>query len=97
MLNSPADGESIISVRFAGIKGEVLVHFLEQHGVYVSMGAAWFTKSSISHVLKAIGLTPDEAAATIRIGLSPKLTTAQIDYAAEKIAASVAEVRSIYG
>ncbi|NLM70085.1 MAG: cysteine desulfurase [Firmicutes bacterium] len=99
LLNSPADGaDHIISVRFAGIKGEVLVHFLEQHGVYVSMGAACSSrKSSISHVLKAIGLTPDEAAATIRIGLSPKLTTAQIDYAAEKIAASVAEVRSIYG
>lgn len=98
-LNSPEDGaDHIVSVRFTGIKGEVLVHFLEQRGVYVSMGAACSSRhSSVSHVLQAIGLTPDEAAATIRIGLSPKLSLDQIDYAAEMIAQSVAEVRSIYG
>lgn len=96
--NSPADGApNIINYRFDGIKAEVLVHYLEQREVYVSMGAACSSrKHETSHVLRAIGLTPEQAATSIRICLSPQLTSEQIDYAAAAIAQSVAEIRSIY-
>lgn len=62
------------------------------------MGAACSSrKQKASHVLQAVGLSPEQAGATIRIGLSPKLTMEQIDYACQAIAASVAEIRQIYG
>lgn len=98
-VNSPPDGAShIVSIRFEGIKAEVLVHFLEQRGIYLSVGAACSSrKQKASHVLQAVGLSPEQAGATIRIGLSPKLTMEQIDYACQAIAASVAEIRQIYG
>lgn len=62
------------------------------------MGAACSSrKQKASHVLQAIGLSPEQASSTIRIGLSPKLTLEQIDYACDAIEASVREVRQIYG
>ncbi|HHX01589.1 MAG TPA: cysteine desulfurase [Firmicutes bacterium] len=99
ICNSPPDGAPhIISIRFEGIRAEVLVHYLEQKGVYLSMGAACSSrKQKASHVLQAIGLSPEQASSTIRIGLSPKLTLEQIDYACDAIEASVREVRQIYG
>lgn len=97
--NSPPDGAPhIVSIRYEGVKAEVLVHFLEQKGVYLSMGAACSSrKNKASHVLQAIGLSPDQASSTVRIGLSPKLSPEQIDYACDIIEASVREVRDIYG
>lgn len=97
--NSPPDGAPhIVSVRFEGIRAEVLVHYLEQKGVYLSVGAACSShKQRASHVLQAIGLSPEQAGTTVRIGLSRKLTLEQIEYACDMIAASVAEVRQIYG
>lgn len=87
----------IINLRFSGVKGEVLVHFLEQRGVYVSMGAACNSrKQSVSHVLLAIGLTEAEAANSIRISLAPDLTETAINYAADAIQEAVLEIRSIY-
>lgn len=97
-LNSPPDAAPhIINMSFTGIKAEVLIHFLEQKGVFISMGAACSShKASVSHVLRAIGLSQDEAAQTVRISLSPMLTDAQIDYATQAIADSIKEVRDIY-
>ncbi len=97
--NSPHDSSPhIISIGFTGVKAEVLVHFLEQAGVYVSIGAACSSrKNRASHVLTALGLTPEAAAATIRISLAPQLIDAEIDYAAKVITKSVAEIRNIYG
>lgn len=87
----------IVNVRFSGIKAEVLIHFLEQKGVYVSMGAACSSKKpSVSHVLQAIGLTKEETASSIRISLSTKLSDTDIDYAAEVIKTAVDEIRTIY-
>lgn len=92
-----AHAPHIINIRFAGVKGEVLVHFLEQRGIYVSMGAACSSyKNSISHVLQAIGLTEEEATTSIRISLSPYLTKSEVNYAAQAITESVTEIRSIY-
>ncbi len=98
-FNSPVHGAPhIINIGFFGVKAEVLVHFLEQKGVYVSIGAACSSrKSSISHVLQAIGLTETQAAASIRISLSQRLSDEELDYAAKTIKTAVAEIRNIYG
>lgn len=98
-LNSTKDSAPhIINIGFSGIKAEVLVHFLEQKGVYVSMGAACSSKkSSVSHVLQAIGLTKEQAESSIRISLSTRLSDTDIDYAVETIKTAVDEIRTIYG
>lgn len=97
-VNSPDDGAPhILNVRFAGIRGEVLVHFLEQKRVYVAMGAACSSKSrGRSHVLEACGLTSDEILGSIRLSLSPAQTDADIAYVVEALAETVKEIRQIY-
>lgn len=97
-LNNPTGGSPhIINVGFMGVKSEVLVHFLAQKGIYVSMGAACSgRRQSISHVLQALGLIPEQVTASIRISLSPFHTEEEIDYAGKVISQTVQEIRTIY-
>lgn len=70
-INSSEEGVChILNVSFRGIKGEVLLHYLEQKGIYVSTGSACSSKKKGSHVLNAINLTPDEIEGAIRFSLS---------------------------
>ena len=70
-INSPEDGVChVLNVSFRGVRGEVLLHYLEQKEIYVSTGSACSSKKKGSHVLNAIGLTPDEIEGAIRFSLS---------------------------
>lgn len=67
----------IISASFQGLKGEVLVHALEEEGVFVSTRSACSSKRHVpSRVLAACGLSEEEAEGTLRISMG-QLTTAQ--------------------
>lgn len=55
---------------FPGLDAERLIFKLEEREVYVSTGAACSaSKGEPSHVLKAIGLTPEEIAGSLRLTL----------------------------
>lgn len=70
-INSPEDGVChVLNVSFKGVKGEVLLHYLEQKGIYVSTGSACSSKKKGSHVLNAMNLKPDEIEGAIRFSLS---------------------------
>ncbi|MBR5408730.1 cysteine desulfurase [Candidatus Saccharibacteria bacterium] len=57
-------------VSFPGIDAERLIYLLEEQEVYVSTGAACAAnKGTVSHVLKAIGLSGPEIAGSLRISL----------------------------
>jgi cysteine desulfurase len=75
-----------ISITFKGIDGEALALLLDQEGVYVSTGSACNSQSvDPSHVLTAMGLTPEDARCTIRISLSDCLTVSDIENASNII------------
>lgn len=97
-INSPEDGAPhIINVSFPGVRGEVLVHFLEQKRIFVSMGAACSSrKRDVSHVLKAVGLESDQALSAVRLSLAPQITLAQIEYVVYSLKETVEEIRNIY-
>jgi len=85
----------ILSISVPGFKSETLVHFLADRGVYVSAGSAC-AKGHDSHVLKAIGLTPDHIHSALRISLCADNTPDDIDIfltALKEAIASVAHVR----
>jgi len=70
------------SVTFADADGEGIVIGLDLAGVAVSTGAACSSgRIEPSHVLIAMGLTPDEARATIRVSLSRFTTEEEIERA----------------
>ena len=68
------------NVCFMNQRGEEIVEFLSANGIYVSSGSACTTNDEEpSHVLKAIGLTDDQAEASIRISISEQTTKEEID------------------
>ncbi|MFR0019744.1 MAG: cysteine desulfurase family protein, partial [Paraclostridium sp.] len=95
-VNSPEDGVChILNISFKDVKGEVLLHHLAQQGVFVSTGSACSSKKKGSHVLNAIGLTPQEIDGAIRFSLSDMTTEEEINEACEIIKKSVEELRFI--
>ena len=95
-INSPEDGVChILNISFRGVKGEVLLHYLEQKKVYVSTGSACSSKKKGSHVLNAMELTPDEIEGAIRFSLSDLNTEEEILKAAEIVKESVEDLRMI--
>lgn len=76
----------IISVGFAGIRSEVLLHTLEDKGIYVSSGSACASNHpAISGVLKGIGAGTQYLDATLRFSLSEFTTKEEIDYTLESL------------
>ena len=74
----------IISVSVEGIRSEVLLHALEERGVYVSAGSACSSnKPAVSATLKAIGVKKELLDSTVRFSLSVFTTKEEIDYAIE--------------
>ena len=95
-INSPEDGVChILNISFRGVKGEVLLHYLEQKKVYVSTGSACSSKKKGSHVLNEMELTPDEIEGAIRFSLSDLNTEEEILKAAEIVRESVEDLRMI--
>ena len=74
----------IVSLSFAGVKSEVLLHALEEKGIYVSAGSACSSnKPSVSQTLRAIGLEKGLLGSTLRFSLSFETTEEEIAYCLE--------------
>ena len=85
-----------LNVRIPGVDGQSLLAALSAAGLALSSGSACSSESPRpSHVLLALGLTEDEARASLRFGLSRFTTEAEIDEAARRIAAGVARLRAL--
>ncbi|MGE5480933.1 MAG: aminotransferase class V-fold PLP-dependent enzyme [Chloroflexota bacterium] len=75
-----------ISVIFPGSNNERLMAALDFKGISVSAGSACNTQENApSHVLKAIGLTDEEARSTIRFSLNERITIKDLDYTIRSI------------
>ena len=95
-LNSPEDGVChILNVSFKDVRGEVLLHYLEQKGIYVSTGSACSSKKKGSHVLNAIGLNQNEIEGAIRFSLSDLNTKEEILEVVKILKESVSDLRMI--
>ena len=60
----------ILSLSFEGIRGETLVHILEEKGVIVGTGSACSSKKTTNRTLEAIGLSREQIEGAIRISFS---------------------------
>lgn len=84
---------AIMSLSFAHVKGEVLLHMLEQYEIVVGTGSACSSKNKQSRLAKAIGLNADYSEGVLRISFSKYNNVDEVKYLGEKLAACVAELR----
>jgi cysteine desulfurase len=83
-----------LSITFPGADGEALLIALDLEGICASAGAACTSGSTTpSHVLSAMGLSVDEARATLRLSLGWSSTEADVDHALRVMPGLVARVR----
>lgn len=86
---------SNINIRFDGVSGSRLVALCSLYDVHISSGSACNEGiSAPSHVLKAIGLTDEEALSSIRITLGYTNTEKEIEQAAKIITELVVQIRN---
>lgn len=84
----------IVSVSFEKIKSEVLLHALEEKGVYVSAGSACASNHpQISGTLKAVGIKKELLDSTLRFSFSVFTTPEEIDYALKELEELISVLR----
>lgn len=84
----------IVNASFLGIRSEVLLHALEERGIYVSAGSACASnKQAASATLKGIGLSKEEQEAALRFSLSHLNTIEEIEYTLEVLEELLSKLR----
>ena len=74
----------IVSASFQGVRSEVLLHALEDKGIYVSSGSACSSNHpAISGTLKAIGVRQELLDSTLRFSFGVFNTREEVDYCME--------------
>ncbi len=85
-----------LNCSFAGVDGEALM--MSMRDLAVSSGSACTSaEPEPSHVLRALGLSDDLTRASLRFGLGRFNTDAEVDFAIDTVAASVARLRELRG
>ena len=97
VINGPDCDEGaphIVSVTVTGVRSEVMLHTLEEKGIYVSAGSACSSnKPSPSRTLQAIGLSGLPLESTIRFSFCEDNTIEEVDEAIEVMKATVPTLR----
>lgn len=88
----------ILNLRFAGIKSEVLLHYLEGQQIYVSQGSACHnnTKSG-SETLTAMGLTAEERDGSLRFSFGDDTSKKDMATVAAAVKSGVDMIRMMRG
>jgi cysteine desulfurase len=81
VVNSPAAGAPhIINFSLPGIKGETMLHALENQRIYISTGSACSSKKKGSRIINACGLSQERSESALRVSLNKEITDDDLDY-----------------
>lgn len=100
-INSPLESNIspyVLNVSFLGVRAEVLLHMLEEKGIFVSTGSACSSKAANtkgSHVLNAIGLKDKHIQGSIRFSFSRYNTKEEVDYVMDNLKKSLQFLRRL--
>lgn len=97
LLNGPSVEEGaphILNLSFVGVRGEVLLHALEQKDICVSTGSACSAKKlGKNRILSSVGIQGARQEGALRFSFSPFNTVSEADMAAEIIEEQLAVLR----
>ena len=87
----------IMSVGFAGVRSEVLLHALEEKGIYVSSGSACSSNHpAVSGTLKAIGVKQELLDSTVRFSFCKDTTKEELDHTITVLAELLPQLRRFW-
>lgn len=92
VMNGPEESTEtcaphILNVAMMPVRSQTMLFALEGDGIYVSAGSACASrKQKISPVLKAMGISTEQADCSLRFSLCPMTTEEEIDYVIERVA-----------
>lgn len=82
----------IVSLNVGGVKGEVLLHMLEEKDIYLGRGSACSTKNTSPRALKALDVSGES---TIRVSFGIFNTEEEINYFAKELVSSMEKLRAV--
>lgn len=92
-VNSPSDGSPyVINISAVGKRSEIMLHFLESKGIYVSSGSAC-SKGQQSGVLGEFGISGKRADGAVRISITAQTSEEELDEFAEALAEGMTKIR----
>ncbi|MCQ2554710.1 MAG: cysteine desulfurase [Clostridia bacterium] len=98
-VNTPENSVcSVLNLSFLGTRGEVILHTLEQDGIFVSTGSACSSNHKItkgSHVLNAMGMKEAEITGAVRFSFSEFNTIEEMDYTVQMVKKAVTKFRRL--
>lgn len=83
---------NIINFSVRGVRSEIMLHSLEEDGIYVSSGSAC-SRGKKSGVLGALGVSDKDADCAVRVSLCADNTAEELDALCVKIAKTIERVR----
>lgn len=87
---------SVLNVSFMDTRAEVILHTLEQDGIFVSTGSACSSnKAGDSHVLRAMSMDHKEIEGAIRFSFSETNTMEEMDEVIERVKTAVGRFRKL--
>ena len=91
-INSPANAVPyILNLSVPGYRSEILIHYLERLGIYVSSGSAC-SKGAKSHVLSAMGLDDRRIDSALRVSMGQYTTPEHLEAFVQGLKQAMAEV-----
>lgn len=92
-INSGTDCvPNIVSFSVRGVRSEIMLHSLEEDGIYVSSGSAC-SKGKKSDVLPAFGISEKDTDCAVRVSFCAENTESDVDALCEKIAKTINRIR----
>ena len=92
-VNSPEDGSPyVVNISAEGKRSEIMLHFLESKGIYVSSGSAC-SKGQQSGVLGQFGIMGKRADSALRISMSAETTESELDEFVTALSEGMEKVR----
>ena len=85
----------ICNISFLGVKGEILLHTLEQKGIFVSTGSACSSKKKGSRVLESLDLSLGIKDSAIRFSFSKNTTDDELQFTVEVLKKEITKLRKL--
>lgn len=85
IISSENSSPYVLTVSAIGLKGEVLMHSLENHGIIVGNGSACSSKNRFSRVIESCGFKQNVLDGVVRISFSKDTALEEVDFAVEKL------------